>query len=217
VLSAIQASPEKPGTAFTPIQRIDEASLRSLITYPVVQSFDLSPDGKNVALLVRAGSRAEEPLWLVIEDVATTQVVASRKLGLSPLGTGEFAQQVLYSTDGRTLVVQDLDNVEIIDRQTLKTAGTVGAPVDADGLLSPLFVLGASGRPVLACAFGRPAKLNYNFHTTPARIKVVDISSGSTLGDWQSDDVPQSISPDGALIHRIVVARGTRDLASERA
>ena len=35
---------------------------------------------------------------------------------------------------------------------------------------------------------------------TPAQIKIVNVSSGETLGEWAAEDVPQSISDDGSLV-----------------
>ena len=127
LIPRLESPRAQAGARFAPIARIDEASLRTLIGYPVLRSYDLD-------------------------------------------STGQFAPQVVCSSDGRSLAVQDLHEVRIVDRETLKAIGTIDAPSDAEGPLSPLYLLGASGRPVFACAFGRPAKLNLDFHFTPARM-----------------------------------------------
>jgi len=193
-LSSAQAN-----ISFTPSARVDQSSLTSVVSDPIIQSFDLSPDGKTVALLVVAGSKVGAPLWLVKEDIAAKRVTASSELGASVFPTGGFVPQVVYSSDGRYLVVQDLRSVRVADSNSLKTIRTI-APPSGKELQTPLFVVGASNRNIFACAFGGEQKFNPRLHTTPVQVEVVDVSSGESLGSWSAEDVPQSISSDGNLI-----------------
>src|SRR5437016_2791588 len=71
------------GISFTPTARIDESSLSGLIGNAIIWAFDLSPDGKTIALLIAAGSKVGAPLWLVKEDIAAKRVIVSRELGAS--------------------------------------------------------------------------------------------------------------------------------------
>jgi len=192
-LSSAQAN-----ISFAPIARVDSSSLTGLVSDPIIQSFDLSPDGKTVALLVVAGSKVGAPLWLVTEDVASKHITASSDLGASVFPTGGFAPQVMYSSDGRYLIIQDLRSIRVIDGSSLKSLRTISPSSDQE--LHPLFVIGASNRNVFACAFGEEQKFNPRFHTTAVQVEVVDVSSGVILGQWASEDVPQSISPDGDLV-----------------
>lgn len=185
--------------SFAPAARIDESSLSSLIGNPIIQSFDLSSDGKTVALLVVAGSKIGAPLWLVTEDIAAGRVIASHELGASVFPAGGFASQVRYASDQVHLVVQDLRTIRVFDSKSLEPLRTISPP-PGKGPLVPLFVTEASNKDVFVCAFGPEQKLNPRLHTTPVQIEIVDISSGERLGEWASEDVPQSISPDGDLI-----------------
>lgn len=184
--------------SFAPTARIDSSSLTGLVSDPIIQSFDLSPDGKTVALLVVAGSKVGAPLWLVTEDVAAKHITASSDLGVSVFPTGGFAPQVMYSSDGRYLIVQDLRSIRVLDGSSLKSLRTISPSSDKE--LHPLFVIGASNRNVFTCAFGGEQKFNPRFHTTPVQVEMVDVSSGTVLGGWASEDVPQAISPNGDLV-----------------
>lgn len=185
--------------AFAPAARIDEASLSGQINSPIVQSFDLSPDGSTVALLVASGYKAGVPLWLVTQDVNTKRFTALRQLGHLTAANGNFAPQVRYAADGRYLVVQDFEQIRVVDSKTLHLLRTISSP-SGQGPLIPLFVTGASKRDVFVCAFGTEQRFNPRFHTTPVQVEVVDVSSGESLGNWVSRDVPQSISSNGDLI-----------------
>ena len=179
--------------------RIEESSLRGVINDAIIQSFDLSPDGKTVAILAVAGSKVGAPLWLVIEDVSTKQVTSSRELGPSTFGSGGFSAQVLYSSDQQYLVIQDLQTIRVFDSKNLTATRTISAPSNKEGLF-PLFVMGAGNKDIFVCVFGPQQKLDLTFHPTPVHLEIVDVSSGNLIGDWASEDVPQSISPNGDLI-----------------
>jgi hypothetical protein len=185
--------------AYAPAARIDQSSLSGLVDNPVIQSFDLSPDGKTISVLVTAGSQIEAPLWLVTEDIAAKRVISSRGLGGKANVIANFPPQVLYSNNQRFLAVQDSAKIRVFDASTLELLRTISGPSSQPGLV-PLYVLGASNSDVFVCAFAPLPQPNYSLHTTPVQLEVVDISSGKQLGEWTSEDVPQSISPDGDLI-----------------
>lgn len=185
--------------AYAPAMRIDEKSLSGLIDNPIIRSFDVSPDGKNISILVAAGSQRGAPLWLVTEDIAARRVISSHKLWNTVNVIAGFPPQVLYSSSQRFITVQDSANIRVFDARTLELIRAVTGP-GGQPTLVPIYVLGASNSDVLVCAFAPLPPPNYNFHTTAVQLEVVDISSGKQLGEWTSDDVPQSVSADGALI-----------------
>ena len=185
--------------SYAPAVRIDESTLSSVITSPSVESFDLSPDGKTVALLVATGFKAQAPLWLVTEEIATKRFTAPRQIGHLTILNSNFSPQVRYTSDQRYLVVQDFQTIRVFDSKSFEPVRTISSPSSGASLL-PLFITGASNKNVFVCAFGSEQNLNPRFHTTPVQVEVVDVSSGTVLGEWASEDVPQSISPNGDLI-----------------
>jgi hypothetical protein len=185
--------------SYAPAVRIDESTLSSVITSPSVESFDLSPDGKTVALLVATSFKAQAPLWLVTEELATKRFTAPRQIGHLTILNSNFSPQVRYTSDQRYLVVQDFQTIRVFDSKSFEPVRTISSPSSGASLL-PLFITGASNKNVFVCAFGSEQNLNPRFHTTPVQVEVVDVSSGTVLGEWASEDVPQSISPNGDLI-----------------
>lgn len=185
--------------SYTPAARIDESTLSNIITSPSVQSFDLSPDGKTVALLIATGFKAQAPLWLVTEELATKRFTAPRQIGHLTILNSNFSPQVRYTFDQRYLVVQDFQTIRVFDSKSFEPVRTISSPSSGASPL-PLFITGASNKNVFVCAFGSEQNLNPRFHTTPVQVEVVDVSSGAVLGEWASEDVPQSISPNGDLV-----------------
>jgi hypothetical protein len=185
---------------FVPVATVDDASLNGLISGAMIVSFDLAPDGKTLALLVmRPGVRT--PLSLVIEEIATKRVIASRDIGPLIWGPGlqRFSWQVIYASDQRYLVVQDFATMQVLDATTLASIRTITGAGGAQQS-APLFTTGARQSNLFACAFGVEDGRSYGLHLTPVQIKVVNVVSGETVGEWAAEDVPQSISADGSLI-----------------
>ncbi len=185
--------------SYAPAARIDESTLSSIIASPSVQSFDLSPDGKTVALLVATGFKAQAPLWLVTEEIATKRFTAPRQIGHLTILNSNFSPQVRYTSDQQHLVVQDFQTIRVFESKSFEPVRTISSPSSGASLL-PLFITGASSKDIFVCAFGSEQNLNPRFHTTAVQVEVVDISSGAVLGQWASEDVPQSISPNGDLV-----------------
>jgi len=189
-----QAAPQ-----FVSVSEISHASLNALVGQAIAMSFDLSPDGKLVAMLAIAGPKLG-PLWLVTVDTSTKHIVASRELGPSVWPTSvNFLHQVLYSSDQRYLVVQDLAEIRVFDARNLEPVRTIPIPASARRLV-PLSVVRASNSDVFVCAFGSEQQPKYGLLATPVQIEVVDVSSGEILGEWAAEDVPQAVSPNGDFI-----------------
>jgi hypothetical protein len=186
------------GPKLVPVSEITDKSLNSVVNDAIVISFHLSPDGKQLAILAIAGPKLG-PLWLTIVDTKTTRVAASKELGPSTWPTSDFLHQVRYSSDQKYLVVQDLQHIRVLDAGSLETLRTISGPATMDRQM-PLFIVGAGQSDIFACAFGSEQQPKYGFRPTPVQVQVVDVSSGKILGAWASEDVPQSVSPNGALI-----------------
>jgi hypothetical protein len=192
-------SATRPRQPYAPLARIDEEALRGLVDDPLIESFDLSPDGRTVALLVASGLGMQAPLVLVKYDVATKHFGAAHPIGHVTIENPNFSPQVLYAGAGKYLVIHDFREVRVLDAATLQVRRTIGGPPDGQQEI-PLFIAVASGTDVVVCAFGPAERSNPRFHMTAVHVEVVDASSGARLGEWSSADVPQAISADGQLI-----------------
>jgi len=183
---------------FEQVSQISDQSLDPIVSgHAIVMSFDLSPDGKLLAIL--AEGPKPWPLWLVTVDTKTKDIVASRNLGPSVWPSSDFLHQVRYSSDQRYLVVRDLQEIRVLDARSLETLRTIAPPARASRQV-PLFIAGASKADVFLCAFGSGERTEYGLHPTPVQVELVDVSSGKLLSTWQSQDIPQAISPSGDLV-----------------
>jgi len=180
---------------FTAKARVDQSSFSSLGPRPLIASYAMAPEGKEIAVLVLQGPEIEAPLWLMTKDLATGRVLSSRNLGPSKFPDAGFALQVLYADGNKLLIVQDLRTVRIFDAKSLAVIRTIGSVGDQP----PLFVLASSRSGIIVCAFGSPVDAS-GVHVTPVRLNVINVDTGRVLSDWQADDVPQAISADGNLI-----------------
>lgn len=175
--------------------RVEPKSISAIIAEPMIIDYDLSPDGKRIALLASPGTNWT-PLWVIVLEVNSGRIVKSVKLGSGEFPWGNESPQVLFSSDQHYLVVQDLKTIRVFDSSTLNFLRAIPPPSGSSAGL-PLYIAGASGRDVFVCAFGRDQKLIPGFHVMPSRIEVVNIETGERLGEWNSDDLPQAISPEG--------------------
>jgi hypothetical protein len=85
---------------FVRVSEITDQSLNTVVGHAIFMAFDLSPDGKQLAILTIAGPKLG-PLWLIILDTRTAHVVASKELGPSVWPSSDFLHQVRYSSDQR--------------------------------------------------------------------------------------------------------------------
>src|SRR5437016_3198994 len=131
----------QPDSKYVPVSEITDKSLNTVVDHAIVTSFDLSPNGKQLAILAIAGPKLG-PLWLIILDTRTTRVAASRELGPSTWPTSDFLHQVRYSSDQKYLVVQDLQHIRVLDGGSLETLRTLPIPVNGNRQ-TPLFIVGA--------------------------------------------------------------------------
>ena len=199
VVIALTLFGSQTSSQFEQVSQISDRSLDPVDSgHAIVMSFDLSPDGKLLSVLVTEGPKLG-PLWLVTLDASSKHIVASRKLGPSVWPTSAFLHQVQYSSDQRYLVVQDLQDIRVLDASSLQVLRNIPAPPKASRQ-APLFIAGASKTDVFLCAFGSGERPKYGLQPTPVQVELVDVSSGKLLGTWESKDVPQAISPNGDLV-----------------
>jgi hypothetical protein len=187
-------------TIFQRIGRVDESVLAQAVASPRIYAFDLSPSGQTIALLVRSGDLANAATWLLIVDAKTAQVLrksqTSQSASYSEL-SAYFPPQVVFTPDEKLLVIQQQGQVRIVDVTTLSTVRTVEAP--KIGPQVPISICGSSKSNVFAISFGAGQRLQSQFEKVPVHVEIVDVSEGTRRESWDSDDIPQSLSPDAKL------------------
>lgn len=165
---------------------------------PSVKAFDLSPAGQTLALLFQSFKPYQIPTSLRTVAVNSGQSLREVKLGSEDLYgdiPAYWPPQVLYTPDGRYLAVKALGRVTVMDAATLKTVRAIVAP---EGTV-PVSICGSSASDLIAVSFAKNWKRNVEYAPVPVRVEMVDAATGVVRSSWQADDVPQSLSPDGAL------------------
>ena len=187
------------GAPYGPIMRIERGALSGVIQNPLIASYDLSSDGKTIALLVISGTHIGSTLSVVTMDTASKRIQAKVDIGPSAFPGADFALQLAYSADQRYLVVQDLRQVRVYKADGLTFLRSV-ANLSEERNSVPLFILPARTKDVVVCAFGTPASSEEGVHTTSVYVETVDLVSGTVLAGWNSEDIPQAVSPSGELV-----------------
>jgi hypothetical protein len=173
-----------------------------------VQAFDLSPDGKQLAVLSQSESAHNSWLRIVIEDIGTGKGLMNLKIDT---GTRPDLQQlppwyiphVEFSADQRFLVVQDWVNARIVNLSNFQVERTFTSA--SKQLNVPFSILGASKNDLFLLTYGTdlpPSWRNKGFNdlvNPHVHNELVDISTGQRQSSWESMDIPQSLSADGKL------------------
>jgi len=174
-----------------------------------VQAFDLSPDGKQLAVLSQSESAHDSWLRIVIEDIGTGKGLMNLRIDT---GTRPDLQQLPpwyvphleFSADQRFLVVQDWVNVRVVNLSTFQVERTFTSA--SKQLNVPFSILGASKNDLFLLTYGTGLpptwKKNEGFNdlvNPRVHNELVDISTGQRQSSWESMDIPQSLSPDGKL------------------
>lgn len=185
---------------FQRIGRVDENGLAQAVARPGIYAFDLSPTGRSIAVLVTSGDLADAPIWLLTVNAKTAQLlhkVQIRGPASYYLEWAYFPPQVAFSADGKFIAVRAGRQVEILDVETLSTVRMIEAPKTGPKL--PISICSSGKGDLFAISFGTGQRLESHFEKIPVHVEIIDVSDGTRHGGWDSDDVPQSLSPDASL------------------
>lgn len=197
----IKVSAQSPAD-FREIRRVTGAEGES------IQAFDLSPDGRLLAVLSQSASTHDSWLRIVIEDIGTGKGLMNLRLDT---GTRPDLQQLPpwyiphleFSADQRFLVLQDWVNVRIVNLSNFQVERTLTSA--SKELNVPFSILGAGKNDLFLLTYGTNLPPNwrnkgFNDLVNPrVHNELVDISTGQRQSSWESSDIPQSLSADGKL------------------
>ena len=199
MLLALPAAASESTPGFQVVGRVDSRSLAHAVASPTIYAFDLSPTGRTLALLVRSGDNAEDiPTWLLVVDSKSGEILRKVETGnLAPYWTqtSYILPQVLFTPDGKYLVLQELGEVRIVDTATLRTTGTVEGPKGT----VPVSVCGSAGSDLIAVSFAKNWQRKSQLEKLPVYVEMIDVPDAIPHGGWDSVDPPQALSPDGKL------------------
>jgi len=185
-------------TSFQRTGRVDEISLAQTVASPRIYAFDLSPSGQTMAVLVKSGDLVTAPTWLLMVNGKTGQILRKSQISESASNqalAGYFAPQVFFTPDTKLLVVQEQGQVRIMDATTLGSIRTI----EAAKAMVPVSICASEKSNVFAISFARDWQRKSELEKLPVHVEIIDVFDGSQRGSWDSDDIPQSLSPDGKL------------------
>jgi hypothetical protein len=173
-----------------------------------IQAFDLSPDGRLLAVLSQSESTHDSWLRIVIEDIGTGKGLMNLRLDT---GTRPDLRQLPpwyiphleFSADQRFLVLQDWVKVRIVNLSNFQVDRTFTSA--SKELNVPFSILGAGKNDLFLLTYGTDLPPNwrnkgFNDLVNPrVHNELVDISAGRRQSSWESSDIPQSLSADGKL------------------
>ena len=200
------AAKAQSSTAFETVRRMEPAGGKSTASAESVEAFDISPDGSLVAVLFQSKSFQDSWVRILIEKVATGQVLMDLKL---PTGTRPdrwnlppwYVPHVRFSADQKFLAIQDWQNVRVVDLSNFQIVRTLASKNSE--LKVPFSILAAGKNDLFLISYGKSGSSmirGYNDLMNPrVRNELVDLATGQIQSTWESTDIPQSLSPDGEL------------------
>jgi WD40 repeat protein len=188
-----------------------------------ITAFDLSPDGKTLAVELATDEPDETYTdWVAVWDVESKRLVATKEVEHDePKQTLSFSfsrdavrtklpepvpifwqsKNIRFSPDGRKLLVLTGPSLVVLSFPELKVLYTFEDRVTEENIFTQMFIEG------FAMAANRLAILEQISHNSDqcCALKVIlaDLDNGKVLGQWgRSGDMSQSIalSPDGKLL-----------------
>ena len=182
-----------------PSAQIDERSLVCDGQNAYLRAYDLSPDGKTVALLatpLALFNKANAPSCLAIWDISGAKIIKSIDVSVdkTPPQSG-FSPDVLFVLQGKELVVQNQSTVSVYETDDLTRIREIRPP--KEGPQRPLQVLYANQAGLLLVSFAAPLNNRSYLEALQNVSEAVDLATGQVRGAWPLDDLPLAFSPDG--------------------
>lgn len=182
------------------IGRVDEKKLAGQIPDPQIWANDLSSDGKLLALFVVSinARQTSAPSWIVVANAASSEILKMERFGVRPGFIQGYAPQIAFTSDGKSLVVEDQQTVAVLDVPNLHTLRTID-PDRKGEFTIPTEMLVATETNTAVVSFGTGASRGSD-GKWPTHNLVVDVTTGERLASWDADDIPMAISPHGTFL-----------------
>jgi hypothetical protein len=182
--------------------QLDEKSLTCDEKTAYLRAYDLSPDGKRLAILtspLALFNQPNAPSCLGIWEMASQRILKSVDVDVhqSTPGSG-FSPQVLFIQQGKGLVLQNQKTISIYNTDNLAQTRQIETP--KEDFQTPLQVLFASEANTLLVSFGTPRTDQKYLEAWRNLSEVVDVVTGDVRGVWKLEDIPLTVSPDGKRV-----------------
>lgn len=201
---------QPPPVSLQEIYVVQNTEFSGRFPHAEVRSFDLSPDGKTVAVEFEVWEgEGLEAIWVALWDVEARRLQSAKRLEGPDREVGRFSQygyQVRFSRDGSMLFVLTGPRLVALKLPDLEEHYTVEAPAARDDIPSRLFIYKFS----IATPANRLALL-YVYHrvySATYEVKILDSKNGEVLQRWRGagQAVNISLSAEGKRVAVSVVS-----------
>jgi len=200
-IGANEASAEH-SESFHVRMRVDDKTFDQRIPSPVIDAYDLSPDGSRLALLVLSGDplQAPVPSWIVVVSAIDASILKLVRFGTRAQWVQGYASQISFMADGKLLAVEDQErDVSVFDSTTLSKIRTID-PDSGSRFVVPASIVVAGNGVMAAISFGTGDAVTNYLDKMAVHTMIVDVSNGRQVASWDADDTPLSISPDANFV-----------------
>lgn len=184
--------------------------------HPVaVQSFDLSPDGKTLA--VEFGTREPDKTistWVALWDVDRQRLAGAKQVEADKPDVEWYTDKIRFSPDGRMLLAITGPRLVALSFPELKVLYAFEDRVLPENIQNQMFIEGFS---VAANRLAILKQYDHNSdHNSSLEVTIADLDSGVAIAHWSKPDFSESIalSPDAKLLALTIdpVAWGVRNI-----
>ena len=113
------------------------------------------------------------------------------RFGVRPGFIQGYAPQIAFTSDGKSLVVEDQQTIAVLDVANLHTLRTID-PDRKGEFTIPAEILVATETNTAVVSFGTGASRGSD-GKWPTHNLVVDVTTGERLASWDADDIPMAI------------------------
>jgi WD40 repeat protein len=166
-----------------------------------VNSFDLSPDGKTLA--VEFGTQEPDKTkgkWVALWDVDRQRLIGTQQVDQNIPPIVWYTTKIRFSPDGRMLVVLTGPHLVALSFPELKILYAVEDRVLPENAEQQMFIEGFS---IVSNRLAILQQYNHNSdHDSSLEVKIADLDSARLLASWTRPGMSRSIalSPDASLL-----------------
>jgi WD40 repeat protein len=175
----------------------------------VIQSFDLSPDGKTLA--VEFGAQEAEgkkvngwlpsDAWVALWDVDGQRLIGATEVDRNvPAGVLWYTHGIRFSPNGRMLLVLTGPRLVALSFPQLKILYAIEDRVTVENIQNQMFIEGFS---MAANRLAILEQYDHNSgHSSSLKMKIADLDTGRVIAQWAKPGLSRSIafSPDAKLL-----------------
>jgi len=181
-------------------------------------SFDLSPDGKALAVEFSTGGRQDIGRWVALWDVDRAHLIGAKQVDSNIPYVAWYINNIRFSPDGRKLIALTGPRLVALSVPDLKILYAFEDRVQLQDAPNQMFIEGFS---IASNRLAILRQYDYNSgHSYSLEVQIADLDSGKVLARWGWPRLCYSIamSPDAILLALAIPQGrwGDRDISAKQ-